>query len=528
MEDTHIDIFKSVFRHSLVPSIIVKADPPRFTILGSNDQHKKATNSAYRNLIGLGLWEVFDPKDKRGNYEWQVIVGGLEKALSQKNVVRLPVFRYDILSTDGKNFDESYWKVEIIPIVNNDVIESLMAITHNVTQQQLVEKSLTQCLDQKKNLEENATQKILDLNKVIHQKSLEQDELVSDNEDRFKKIMETIPQITWTSRPDGSVSYYNHRWYEYTGLNNKEHNENIWSSLIHPEDLTRVIQSFSEINQKGIGGEFESRIKRADGTYRWHLNKLVPFNNSNGEVELWIGTATDIDIIKKIEKQKDDFISIASHELRTPLTALKVNLELMNLFKKDAPNEMISSLIDHSNKSIKRLTELIDDLLHTTKINEGKLNLKPRSFKLSDAVNYCCHPIKLLKKYNVTMEGDLSLTIEADEERISQVISNMVDNAIKHSRDSKDIIITISKLENKALVSVKDMGQGIGKDHLPHLFKKYYRADSTGMTNAGMGLGLYISAEIIKKHGGEIGVESEPQKGSKFWFSVPIEGLSLN
>ena len=379
MQDTQDDIHKSVFKYSLAPSIIVKADPPRFTILSTNDQHKKATNTSDRNLIGLSLWEAFDPKDKRGNYEWHVIVKGLEQSMRQKKVVKLPDFRYDILSADGKSLDESYWKVEIIPVIKSYNVESLMAITHNVTQQKLIEKSLSRCLEEKKNL----------------------------------------------------------------------------------------------------------------------------------------------------DKQRDDFISIASHELRTPLTALKVNLELMDVYKKDCYDENTLSLLKNSNKCIKKLSELIEDLLHTTVIKDGNLSLNLRSFKLSDAIDTCCHPIRLLNKYNVTMEGDLSLSIEADEERISQVISNMVDNAIKHSPDTKDIIISISRLENKAMVAVKDMGRGIDKEHLPHIFKKYYRADSTGV-HAGMGLGLYISSEIIKKHGGEIGVKSEPEKGSNFWFTIPFERTSLS
>jgi hypothetical protein len=114
------------------------------------------------------------------------------------------------------------------------------------------------------------------------------------------------------------------------------------------------------------------------------------------------------------------------------------------------------------------------------------------------------------------------LQIYADELRIDQLVVNFVNNAVKYAPNSKDICLNVERVGNMARISVKDTGPGIETDKIPYLFGRYYRADYSGSQYSGLGLGLYISAEIIKKHGGEIGVDSELGKGSTFWFTLPL------
>ncbi len=124
--------------------------------------------------------------------------------------------------------------------------------------------------------------------------------------------------------------------------------------------------------------------------------------------------------------------------------------------------------------------------------------------------------------HHIITTGNLDLKVYADAEKIEQVIVNFVNNAVKYAPDSKDIHVSIDKVENMARVSVKDEGPGISADNLPHLFDRYYRVDSNGIRYSGLGLGLYISAEIIKKHEGQIGVDSKIGEGSAFWFTIPL------
>lgn len=126
-------------------------------------------------------------------------------------------------------------------------------------------------------------------------------------------------------------------------------------------------------------------------------------------------------------------------------------------------------------------------------------------------------------KYNLVFEGDKKLQVYADEDRIEQVVVNFVNNVVKYAPDSTDICLKAQKVRNVAKISVRDTGPGISMEQIPRLFERYYRADYSGMRYSGLGLGLYISSEIIKQHGGEIGVDTKLGKGSTFWFTLPLE-----
>jgi len=213
---------------------------------------------------------------------------------------------------------------------------------------------------------------------------------------------------------------------------------------------------------------------------------------------------------------------VASHELKTPITSLKLALQLLTRMKDNPSSEKMPQLIDQANKSLNKVSILIADLLNVSKVNEGQLHLNKKLFTISEVVEDCCYHIRAAGDYTIHTDGDLKLQVFADKDRIDQVITNFVNNAVKYAPESKQIAVHILKQGDEAKVSVSDRGPGISNEKLPHLFDRYYRADSSGKQLSGLGLGLYISAEIIKKHGGQIGVESELGKGSSFWFTLPI------
>jgi signal transduction histidine kinase len=236
----------------------------------------------------------------------------------------------------------------------------------------------------------------------------------------------------------------------------------------------------------------------------------------------WIGTATDIDALKKLQQQKDDFISIASHELKTPITSLNASLQLLDRVKDNPSSKVLPPMISQARKSMQKISKLVDDLLNVGRIQKGQLPLNKTTFTISKLLNACCNPIILAGKHKFHIICDKELKVYADEHRIDQVMTNLINNAVKYAPNSTDISLIIQKEQNVVKVSVKDSGPGIPKDKLPHLFDRYYRVNSTGYQTSGLGLGLYISSEIIKRHGGEIGVESELGKGSTFWFTLPL------
>lgn len=287
-----------------------------------------------------------------------------------------------------------------------------------------------------------------------------------------------------------------------------------------PEDRATLNNILSTVRDDAVL-DYQARIRTPDGVIKWvNIQAKAEGELENGKAKKFLGTIYDITKDKLAERHKEDFISIASHELRTPITSLKASLQLMTRMQNE--RDKIPELIHHANKSMDKVTHLIDDLLNASKINEGQLQLKKTTFKISKAIDECCEYVYLGGVFKLITEGDTSLEVYADSERIQQVIVNFVNNAIKYAPASKDIRIRIEREEPYAKVSVIDQGPGIEEEKLPLLFTRYFKANNNGFQYSGLGLGLYISHEIIKKHEGLIGVKSEPGKGSTFWFKLPL------
>ena len=343
---------------------------------------------------------------------------------------------------------------------------------------------------------------------------------IQENAERFKTQMDAIPQVAWTNTPGGQADFYNQSWYDYTGLDFEQAKAWGWKEVIHPDDLEHNLASYAKILKSETGGEFEVRVKRKDGEFRWHLIRIRPIRNEADSIVQWIGTGTDIQDLKLLQDQKDDFISIASHELKTPVTSLKASLQIMDKMKNN-PGASFPKFIEQANRSVEKISDLIEDLLNASKANESQLHIVKKAFNVSGMLNGCCNHVRQSGKHELIFQGDEKLEVTADEHRIDQVVANFVNNAVKYASGSSNIYLIAEQLEDRVKISVKDEGPGIDPEKIPYLFSKYYRAEYTGAQYSGLGLGLYISAEIVRRHGGEIGVDSVLGKGSIFWFTLP-------
>lgn len=195
---------------------------------------------------------------------------------------------------------------------------------------------------------------------------------------------------------------------------------------------------------------------------------------------------------------------------------------MLEKMKENPSPVLLPKLIDQSNRSMQKVSTLVNDLLNVSRSNESQLRLHKTTFSIHDLLFNCCNHIRVVGKYKLSITGSEKLKVTADEHAIDQVVVNLVNNAVKYAPDSLEIILDIKKVGDMAKISVIDKGPGIEQDKLSHLFDRYYQAESRGFQNSGLGLGLYISAGIIKRHNGQIGVESELGKGSTFWFTLPL------
>lgn len=265
----------------------------------------------------------------------------------------------------------------------------------------------------------------------------------------------------------------------------------------------------------------EYLIRWPDGSQHWMNASGLPMYDAEGNATHMIGVTGDVTKRKNYEAQKDDFLGIASHELKTPITSLKGTIQLLEMLKNKAADNTIPKLIDMCSFSIKKITTLVDDLLNMHRISVGQLELEKENFSLAKMLESCCHDFKISGRYNLKIVGDADVMVFADEQRIEQVVINFINNAIKYAPSSKNIEIIIEEIVDNIKINVRDYGEGMSEEVQLHVFDRYYRANHEGKKYSGLGLGLYISSEIIKRHGGKIGVDSTLGKGSNFWFTIP-------
>lgn len=225
----------------------------------------------------------------------------------------------------------------------------------------------------------------------------------------------------------------------------------------------------------------------------------------------------------RMVKLRDEFVNVASHELKTPLTSVKAYAQIVEEKLNQKGDEDNRELLSRLNLQIDRLSGLVNSLLDSTKVSEGQLRLHLEQTDVSQIVTDCIAEIRTAARQHVKLALAPVPIIIADRERIGQVITNLLSNAVKYSAPDSTIYISCSLKQNKIEISVRDEGYGIPKKDLTRIFEKFFRVTANGMdTFPGMGLGLYISAQIIQMHGGEISAQSEVGKGSVFSFFLPV------
>ncbi|QXV64362.1 PAS domain-containing sensor histidine kinase [Mucilaginibacter sp. 21P] len=475
----------------LTVSTMLRSRFPMFLFWGRH--HIQFYNDAYRPSLGASGKHP-SALGRSGKESWQEIWSAVEPQIerslhgestySENELV--PMFR------DGK-IDEVYWTYSYSPVITEDGTSGgALVICHETTTNV---KAL-------KTIDETATQ--------------------------LQFAIEAAELGTWELDPKTNRFVANKRVADWFGLPHTP--EIALSSAIEaivPEDRERVSNAIIDTMKPGSDGNYdisytvnslqsgERRVVRAKG-------KVI--FDQDGEATRFSGTLQDITDDVEIEKRKDEFISVASHELKTPITSLNASLQILQKLVKTEPvSDKFKTFTAKAGNNLNKLVHLLDDLLNVTKIQQGQLALSKNRFNLSELVRDSCDHISQGSDHEISINGTDELFVYADYRRIDQVLVNFVGNAIKYSPQSKKIDITLEQVGSDARVIVKDYGIGINPEKLPHLFDRYYRVDALGHQFSGLGLGLYISSDIIKRHDGNIGVESQWGEGSQFWFTLPID-----
>lgn len=344
---------------------------------------------------------------------------------------------------------------------------------------------------------------------------------IEEREQKFRALSETIPHMIWTASPDMMKNYFNQTFLDYTGLTFDELKGDGWKQIIFPDDLNKELPLWNQSIITREDWTIEKRIRRFDGTYQWYLCHTIAQKDDDGTIIGWIGTNTIIQEHKMKEQQMDEFISIASHEMKTPLTTAKGYMELLLLSLDD--NNQNTLYANKALHSVERLHDLVAELLDASKIKNGQLNYNISTFDFNTMLDETLENIQLTaKNHTLQKVGNSSCQITADKERLQQVLINLLSNAIKYSPNADKVITTIQESEGEIQVSVQDFGVGISRQHLDKVFDRYYRVQEHAIHFQGLGIGLFISSNIIQRHKGRMWVESEVGKGSTFYFNLPI------
>jgi signal transduction histidine kinase len=312
-----------------------------------------------------------------------------------------------------------------------------------------------------------------------------------------------------------------------------------WLSFWKDEHYEAARNSI-EIAKNGGVGRFTGLAPTFSGNRKWWDVVCSPIRDNEGQVERILCVSRDVTEHKRREEEqikyqeqlgkavrvRDDFLSIASHELKTPLTSLKLQLQMSKRWFKSEigpqTTEKLKRTIDVSNTQVNRLQTLIDDLLDVSRIGAGKLQFHFEQVELSKLI------IEVVERHNeaitlanskVELSAPSPVWVWCDQFRIEQVVTNLVSNAAKYG-DGKPISIGVEGTPKFAKIVVRDHGMGIAKEKQDKIFERYERAiDANNIS--GLGLGLYISREIVKAHEGTISVDSDLGQGATFTVELP-------
>lgn len=342
----------------------------------------------------------------------------------------------------------------------------------------------------------------------------------------FEILADSMPQIVWTANPDGHVDYYNKRWYEFTGIPEGSLSNELWETVLHPEDLPLLHQTWNNALESGEPFELEFRAMHTlSGEYRWLLSRARSVKNQDGRVIKWYGSNTDIHdqklVLQKLEieqKLREQILSNLSHDLRTPLAAAKISAQMV--IRKNADSD-IQKLAHRIEDNMSRADRMIQDLLDASMLKAGHA--------LHVNINHC-NIVGIVK--NVIEEcslshGDRFLIAAPDEivgewdcDAIRRIIENIISNAIKYSNPASRIKINVSEHEGQAILSVTNFGIVIPKIELIDLFSPYKRMQSTQHIK-GWGIGLSLVKGFTEAHHGKIEVTSDVSSGTTFTISLP-------
>ena len=373
-------------------------------------------------------------------------------------------------------------------------------------------------------------------------------EIIKESEEKFRQMADLVPQIIWTSRADGLIDYYNKRWYEYTGLEEKEFTDQSWIHIMHPDDVPLLMRSWNTSVQKGTPFQLEFRLKNIKtDEYHWFLSKGLPIRDKAGIITKWFGASTDIQEQKTltekleslvaertIELQRSNgdlqqFAHVVSHDLKEPVRKIKTFIGRLEEHLNGKLDESATRFIEKIHVATDRIYTMIDGVLaySTTNANKEKSELVDLNEVLKNIETDL--EIPLQKTGGMIQYHNLPI-LEGAPVLLYQLFYNLVNNSIKFAKAGVPPQIAISSetaVQHNAIVSrisLQDNGIGFDPDMSEQIFETFARLNSKDKYE-GTGLGLSLCKKITERHGGSIIATGTRDQGATFIITLPLQQI---
>jgi two-component system CheB/CheR fusion protein len=349
---------------------------------------------------------------------------------------------------------------------------------------------------------------------------------LKEGEERFRMLIQNAFDIITIYDSEGTITYESPAIEAILGYTVKERlGKNIFSDPIaHPEDRKikqGMLKNALEHPEENVRAEF--RLRHKDGSYRT-IDAICRNMIDDRRINGIIANYRDITERKLLEIQKDQFIGIVSHELKTPVTSIKAYSQILEDEFLQAGDKKSAALLSKLDGQVDKLSRLIIDLLDFTRIEGGKLKLREESYDINKlAVEVIEEMQRTSKTHKINKKLKGPAMVWGDRYRTGQVLTNLISNALKYSPRADKIIVKSYVENNNIVFCVQDFGIGISGDMRSRIFERFYRINDPSINSyPGLGLGLFISSEIVKQQCGKIWVESVKGKGATFYFSLPL------
>ncbi len=492
-------LFEAVFTHSPIGHYLL-SPTPEATILAVNDAFLKASGRTREELVGVSLFEAFprNPDDPADTGE-TVLRRSLARVVATGQPDRLPAQRYPIpvvLPNGEMGYEERFWTAVSTPVFGTDgAILCISHTTNDVTEQVRSEAALR------------------------------------ESEARYRALTNATADVVYRMSPDWSQL----RQLDGRGfLKDTSDASRYWiDDYIPAEDQERIHLAIAAATRAKSTFELEHRVRRLDGSVGWTYSRAVPMLDARGDIEEWIGAASDIterklaeEKLKESDRRKDEFLAMLAHELRNPLAPIGAAAALLQRARLD--EGLVRKTSEIIGRQVAHMTELIDDLLDVSRVTRGQVELDEAALDMraivADAVEQA---MPLVRTRHQQLDVDVpahAMPVMGDAKRLVQILANLLNNAAKYTQEGGRLRLAARVRGNEVVVDVVDNGIGMAPELAARAFDLFAQAERTSdRASGGLGLGLALVRSLVELHGGTVSCASAgPGQGSRFTVTLPL------